>query len=57
MKKGFPKACMYSLMLISCYIIDFIVALDAIALQQHQSAIGNVDQHSNVCIKVGATML
>ena len=50
-KKGFPKAFMFSFMIISCYIIDFILAMDAITFQQRQSAIGNVDQHSNVCYK------
>ena len=43
---------MFSVMLILvCYIIDFKLAMDAITLQQRQSAIGNVDQHSNVCYK------
>ena len=39
-------------MLILCYIIDFILAMDAITLQQHQSAIRIVDQQANVLMYV-----
>ena len=39
-------------MLILCYIIAFILAIDAITLLQHQSAIRIVDQQANVLMYV-----